>query len=70
MKQCDQSAVVSFHLRKPHDYEVLWLPYLCRLVLKEQRCALEEHWKKLEEHPDKRKFSILYFYGVTNGLLS
>ena len=55
----DYSAVISFHLKKSHD--VLWLPYLCCLVVKGQRCAFEitfEENLELEEHSEERLFSI------------
>ena len=48
------------------------LPYLCCLVLKGQRCAFETAFEEnleLEEHTEKRTFSILYFYAMTIGLL-
>lgn len=47
--------------------------HMCRLVFKGRRRAFEiacDENLELEEHPEKRKFSILYFYAVTNGLLS
>ena len=69
----NQSAAVSFHLKNLIDYEVSWLLYLCCLVLQRRRCAFEiacEENLELEEHPDRRTFSVLYIYTVTNGLFS
>ena len=71
--KCDQSAVVSFHSKKLHDYEVLQLPYLWCLVLKGRRYAFEiacEENLEAEKHLEKKTSSILYFYALTNGLLS
>ena len=57
----------------PQGYEVSWLSYLCRLFLIRRRCPYEIAFEEnlaLEEHPEKRTFSIFYFYAVTDGLLS
>ena len=46
---------------------------ICRLFLIRRRCPYEIAFEEnlaLEEHPEKRTFSIFYFYAVTNGLLS
>ena len=38
-----KTSGVSFHLKTRHDYEVLWLPYLCCLVLK-RRLPVKRTW--------------------------
>ena len=66
--KCDQSDVVSFHLKKLHYQKVSLLPDLCGLVLKGQICAFEiacGENLELEEHSEKRALSIFYFYLVT-----
>ena len=64
MIKCDQSAVVSFHSKKLHDYEVLQLPYLWCLVLKGRRYAFEiacEENLEAEKHLEKKHRQFFTF---------
>ena len=62
----NESAIVSFHLKKSHDFEVSWLVRLCRLVLR--ICLWQCLWNELGvgRIPQEKKS----FYAVTNSLLS